>query len=205
MGKKWTAIYASICEIVFNETGVKLESEYCLISAGANLNLPNSFNQRFHTDGDYKLDNLIIHFYIGDVCEKNGPHELVPWSNKSFPTYANFIFGRLSGKLKTSCLTGKSGQIIIRYSNLWHRGTSNTSKVPRYAGTFVMAKKAVVTEIDGQSLNQKLGVIQSNGFKPTNFGRAYEIFSCRFGFVLGLTRFLSSLRQKSFWLSLSNL
>ena len=204
LGKKWEPIFASICEIVFNETGVELESEYSLISAGANLNLPNSFNQRFHTDGDYTLDNLIIHFYIGDVCEANGPHELVPLSNKSFPTYANFIFGRLSGKLKTSCLTGKSGQIIIRYSNLWHRGTSNTSQESRYAGTFVMANKALLNKVSGQSLNQKLGAIQSNGFKATNFGRVNEVFSCRFGFALGLARFLLSLRKKSFWLSLCN-
>ncbi|MDC0444475.1 phytanoyl-CoA dioxygenase family protein [Alphaproteobacteria bacterium] len=198
LGNDWKKIFKEISEIVFDETGWDINAEYTLVSAGANINLPKSFNQRFHIDGSYNLENLVIHYYLDDVDESNGAHELVPFSHETVPTFANLVFKTIFGNLRAKKLPGKAGTVIVRYSRTWHRGTQNHSSNTRIAGTFVLVKKHE-SEILEHSPSQKFGLVQPNGFKTGLPHRCYEIFCCRLSVALNAMRFCKSLSQRSFW------
>ena len=58
--------------------------------------------------------------------------EYVERTHKKYISYFDYLILRFKGKFKKKSLSGlKKGNIVLRDSNLWHRGTKNNMKVPR--------------------------------------------------------------------------
>lgn len=100
-----------------------------------NTNRPGSTRQSFHMDdGLDALDYLIINIPLVDVNETNGSTEIVPGTHRT-----QFSFSKLKEVLKVQRplrMNMKSGSAFIRYASLWHRGTPNRSKAPRFMLSF---------------------------------------------------------------------
>jgi len=96
-------------------------------NVGCNMNLPKSAPQHYHVDGLFLEPFLIINTAVVDTDISNGAIDVLPKTHKRFYKFSRFMFERLD-KLTTRVPLGQ-GDVLIRHSNLWHRG------MPNYSGT----------------------------------------------------------------------
>jgi hypothetical protein len=108
--------------------GKALGEEAALLSWGGNLNIPGSAYQPPHTDGLMDLRHLIVNVPLGVVDETNGSTELYPGSHVRRMSYKEFRrdFGKSAIRVNSGI-----GDVVLRFPNLWHRGTPNRSARPR--------------------------------------------------------------------------
>jgi hypothetical protein len=105
-----------------------LGKDYKIIGFGGNANLPGSRYQPAHKDGLLGTDFIAINIPLGKVTEHNGSTEVWPGTHQEKLTVSQFnAVRRRSVRLNSS-----PGDVIIRYSNLWHRGTPNRSAEVRF-------------------------------------------------------------------------
>ena len=101
---------------------------YKIIGLGGNANLPGSTYQPAHMDGVQGTDFLVVNIPLGKVTEQNGSLELWPGTHKE-----NLTVSQFNSKPRQSARVNSSpGDIAIRYSNVWHRGTPNRSSEVRF-------------------------------------------------------------------------
>jgi ectoine hydroxylase-related dioxygenase (phytanoyl-CoA dioxygenase family) len=99
------------------------------IRATMNYNLPGSVAQHYHIDGLYTDDFVICNVAVVDTTINNGAIDVLPGTNRAFLPYWKFAVHRtqrLSERLEMA-----QGDVLIRKSNLWHRGMPNRSQEPR--------------------------------------------------------------------------
>ena len=96
---------------------------------GGNLNLVNSKQQLFHTDGKWNPRMIVFNIASMDITSENGPIEIIESSHKFDIPYWKLLLN--SSKLKKKKINLKKGEILIREHRLWHRGTTNKSKENR--------------------------------------------------------------------------
>jgi Phytanoyl-CoA dioxygenase (PhyH) len=94
-----------------------------------NYNLPGSVPQHYHIDGLYTDDFLICNVAVIDTTRHNGAIDLLPGTNREFLPFWKYAFHR-SYRLSTR-IEMEQGDVLLRKSNLWHRGMPNDSKTPR--------------------------------------------------------------------------
>lgn len=100
-----------------------LGTDYKVVGFGGNANLPGSRYQPAHMDGWLDTDFLVVNIPLGKTTEENGSTEVWPRTHHEKMTISEF-----NGKPRESVrLNASPGDIIIRWSNLWHRGTPNKS------------------------------------------------------------------------------
>jgi len=140
-------------------------------NVGGNLNLPGSVAQHYHTDRPFTNDFLIVNTAIVDNDLVNGATDVLPGTNKKFYPFWKFVLGRVARG--TTRLPMNAGDVLIRTSNLWHRGMPNHSMVPR--------PMAALTWEDGGSYNEDPFKVNEgkitffpNWFRPTKLGRLRE-------------------------------
>jgi hypothetical protein len=104
-----------------------LGKDYKVIGFGGNANLPGSRYQPAHMDGVRGTDFLVINVPLGQVTESNGSTEVWPGTHKEKLNISQFNAVRR----KSVRLNSSPGDAIIRYSNLYHRGTPNKSNEVR--------------------------------------------------------------------------
>jgi|SRR5271165_478272 len=100
-----------------------LGKDYKIVGFGGNANLPGSKYQPAHMDGWLDTDFLVVNIPLGKVTEENGSTEVWPRTHQEKLTISQFN----SVRRESVRLNASPGDIIIRYSNLWHRGTPNKS------------------------------------------------------------------------------
>jgi hypothetical protein len=93
--------------------------------ARVNWNLPRSSAQHWHMDGTFVSDFMICNVAIIDVDVSNGPTEVIPGSHRRFYPYWRFVAERRA-RLSTP-VPLRRGDVLVRTSTLWHRGTANRS------------------------------------------------------------------------------
>lgn len=98
-------------------------------NVGCNFNLPGSHTQHWHLDRPYKRNFLIINVAVVDSTVENGATEVIPGTHKEFYKYTRFVRERV-GKRGVRVPLNR-GDVMIRDSNVWHRGTTNHTSVPR--------------------------------------------------------------------------
>jgi hypothetical protein len=100
-----------------------LGKDYKVVGFGGNANLPGSRYQPAHADGWGGTDFLVVNVPLGMVTEHNGSTEVWPRTHQEKLTVSQFN----SVRRESVRLNSSPGDVIIRYSNLWHRGTPNRS------------------------------------------------------------------------------
>lgn len=105
-----------------------LGKDYKIIGFGGNANIPRSKYQPAHKDGWLGTDFLVVNIPLGKVTEDNGSTEVWPGTHKEKLTISQFNSVRRSSVR----LNSSPGDVVIRYSSLWHRGTPNKSSDVRF-------------------------------------------------------------------------
>jgi len=154
---------------------------------GGNLNLSRSYNQHFHTDSTFENKFIIINIATESVDKSNGPLEIAIGTHRKKTPYWKFIFQRQ----KTKKIILSQGDILIRKSELWHRGTRNNSENARLLLGLTLKKNKKKKEIN-LNKNNKIKIC-SNFFDHNFFGKIEEIIYIRFKYIYVLLRFIKSL------------
>lgn len=94
-----------------------------------NMNLPGSRLQEMHQDYPPAEEKIKFNVVLVDTTPANGATELVPRSQGDHYTYRTLH--STGAAHTTQMLTGKPGDVVIRFGTLWHRGTVNSSAEPR--------------------------------------------------------------------------
>lgn len=166
-----------------------LKTDSCNVVIGGNVNLPGSINQHWHSDSNFDENWLIMNFLIDDFTNFNGATEYVEKTHKKYISYFDYLILRIKGKFKMKSLSGmKKGNIILRDSNLWHRGTKNNMNFPR-AMLSISFYKSEVDKI--------FSAREQVGFYDNWFGngrRWIEILYVFFPFIYSLKRVFMSLK-----------
>jgi len=147
-----------------------------LLSMGGNVNLPGSGFQPIHVDGDMDASYLAVNVPLGDVDETNGSLEVYPGSHLqkiSLRQFKRQYHSHSGVRVPTN-----SGDIIIRYPNVWHRGTQNRSSHPRFMLAFTFGPPSASKTVSVAATSVK-GEFSSNYFARSTSGYAKEIV-CRY-------------------------
>ncbi len=124
-----------------------------LAQAGGNLNLPGSILQDYHIDGAFDARLTILNVCLVPTDASNGATQLVPASDATRLSYWRFVRDGWAARAVRPAL--QPGDVIIRPTNLWHRGTPNHSARPRPMAGLIWAPQPpgtaapVVSELDG--------------------------------------------------------
>lgn len=155
--------------------------------AGGNLNLPNSKNQFFHTDGKWMPRMIIVNIATSKIELSNGPLEIIEKSHLKNLNYWKFVLKILF--LNKKKITMDTGDILIREHRLWHRGTRNYTKENRemIGLMFIRKPNKVQTNYD---LNLS---IKSNVFGINLKERIKEYLFIYFRPILFLYKFFISM------------
>jgi ectoine hydroxylase-related dioxygenase (phytanoyl-CoA dioxygenase family) len=138
------------------------------VRATINYNLPGSVAQHYHMDGAYQDNFLICNVAMVDTHVTNGAIDLLPSTNRQFYPFWKYAIQRkyrLSRRVPM-----EQGDVLLRKSTLWHRGTPNTSTVarPMMAITF--------GEVSAPQGDPFLGAVDfyANWYATSPFGRLRE-------------------------------
>ena len=113
--------------------------DYKYVTCGGNLNLPNSTIQKIHYDSN--VPNLIINIPLVEVNKHNGAMGIVPSSKSNKKNTLKFYIRRNYKKLIR--IDSNLGDVILRFTNTWHRGNTNFSNNPRIVLSFILRKKSI--------------------------------------------------------------
>ena len=162
-------------------------------NVGCNFNLPGSYIQHYHADRNFTNHFMILNVAVIDTVIENGAMELIAGTHKKFYPYWKFA---LENPKKNSIrMPMKQGDIIVRTSNVWHRGMPNKTSQPRPMVAF--------TWEDGGSKHEDPFAVEGgqikfrpNWFRPTKFGRIRETMFVKVPLTYSTFRFVSSLYGK---------
>jgi Phytanoyl-CoA dioxygenase (PhyH) len=140
-------------------------------NVGCNFNIPGSHAQHYHTDRTFAREFIIANVAVVDTVVENGAIDLVPGTHKRFYRYKDFVIER-PHRNNTRVLT-KRGDVMVRSSNVWHRGMPNRTSVPRAMLAFTWEDGGSMHDdpfnIDGGKIK-----FLANWYTPTAMGRLRE-------------------------------
>jgi ectoine hydroxylase-related dioxygenase (phytanoyl-CoA dioxygenase family) len=98
-------------------------------NVGCNFNLPGSHTQHWHIDRPFTRDFMIANITVVDTTVKNGATDVIPGTHKKFYKYTRFVMEK---RYRDGVqLITNQGDVVVRSSNVWHRGMTNHSTSPR--------------------------------------------------------------------------
>ena len=154
MGQAGRGLIAAFREAGLEDTIRSLAGEPAeLMQAVGNLNVPGSCTQDFHMDGGFDRPILIANVCLVPTTARNGATELVPESHLTHLSY--WRFARDGWRKRVIAPQLQPGDVLIRVSTVWHRGTPNHSAVPRPMASFAYVPSRLVpddahcTDLDG--------------------------------------------------------
>ena len=164
-------------------------------NVGLNYNLPGSQTQHYHTDRPFTGEFMIANIAVVDTVIENGAMELIPGTHRRFYKYTKFVLERLSRDGKRVPM--KRGDVLIRSSNVWHRGMPNRTSVPRPMLAFTWEDGG---NDQSDPFNADEGKIRflPNWYKPTKLGRLREQVFVKVPAVYSTLRFARSLYDREY-------
>jgi len=138
---------------------------------GGNLNLPGSHPQHYHTDRPFNKSFIIVNTAIVDITNENGATEVLPGTNTRFYPYWRFVLNRAARSPLRVQLN--AGDVMIRTSNLWHRGMPNRTNTPRPMAALTW-EDGGSTSVNPFAENGGQVTLFPNWFRPTKLGRLRE-------------------------------
>jgi ectoine hydroxylase-related dioxygenase (phytanoyl-CoA dioxygenase family) len=164
-------------------------------NVGLNFNLPGSHTQHYHIDRPFAREFMIANVAVVDTVIENGAIELVPGTHKRFYKYTQFVLERRHRDGVRVPLN--RGDVLIRSSNVWHRGMTNRTSIPR--------PMLAMTWEDGGSnepdpFSAQGGIIRflPNWFRPTRVGRLREQLFVKVPITYSALRFARSLLDSEY-------
>jgi len=139
---------------------------------GCNLNLPNSVVQHYHVDSNFLQEFMIANVAVVDTEIANGAIELVPGTHRQFYKFWRFAVERQ--QRNGVRIPMKQGDVLIRSSNLWHRGMPNRTSVPRPMVALRFVERGNVAVADPFHEGDGSIAFHENWFRPTLLGRLRE-------------------------------
>jgi len=140
-------------------------------NVGCNFNLPGSHTQHWHLDRPFDQEFMIANVTVVDTTAENGATDVIPGSHKRFYKYTQFVLERI-GRNNKRIITNR-GDVVVRSSNVWHRGMTNLTSVPRPMLAFTW-EDGGNSEPDPFSFNEGKIRFLPNWFKLTPMGRLRE-------------------------------
>jgi hypothetical protein len=98
-------------------------------NVGCNLNLPGSVTQHYHVDSAFLREFAIVNVAAVDTNAANGAIDVIPGTHRRFYKYWRFALERPYAHAVRVPL--EPGDVLIRTSNLWHRGMPNRTRAAR--------------------------------------------------------------------------
>jgi ectoine hydroxylase-related dioxygenase (phytanoyl-CoA dioxygenase family) len=161
----------------------------------ANYNLPGSHNQHAHTDRGFSRHFMIANIAVVDTDLKNGAMEVIPGTHDRLYKYTEIVLGRMHRKAVRMLVS--QGDVVVRNSNLWHRGMTNHSDHPRPQLSFTWEDGGSDApdpfHLDGGKI-----AFYPNWFKPTPIGRLREQLFVKVPLAYSALRFTRSLLDKDY-------
>lgn len=139
--------------------------------AGCNLNLPHSVAQHYHVDGTFSGAFMIANVAIVDTDLANGAIDMLPGTHKRYYKFWQYGVRRLYRR--TTRISMKQGDVLVRISTVWHRGMPNHTAVGRPMLAFTWEAGGSPTEdpfmIDGGKIT-----FRQNWYRSGFVGRLRE-------------------------------
>jgi ectoine hydroxylase-related dioxygenase (phytanoyl-CoA dioxygenase family) len=162
---------------------------------GANYNLPGSHAQHGHTDRGFSRDFMIANVASVDTNIVNGAMEVIPGTHTRPYKYTEIVLGRLQRNAIRMLVN--QGDVVVRNSNLWHRGMPNNTANTRPQLYFTWedggSKEPDPFNVDGGKIR-----FFPNWYKPTPLGRIREQIFVKVPFTYAALRFARSLIDKEY-------
>jgi hypothetical protein len=161
-----------------------------LPNVGCNLNLPNSVAQHYHADRNFTDHFMIANVAVVDTDLANGAMDLVPGTHKKFYKFWRFALERPDrGSIR---LPMKQGDVVVRTSNVWHRGMPNHTAVARPMLAFTWEDGGSTRE-DPFKVEDGNIVFRQNWYRPNLAGRLRERTFVAAPITYSAYRFVTSL------------
>jgi ectoine hydroxylase-related dioxygenase (phytanoyl-CoA dioxygenase family) len=161
-----------------------------LPNVGCNFNLPHSVAQHYHADRNFLDHFMICNVAVVDTTIENGAIDMIPGTHKKFYKYWRFAMER--AYRGSTRLEMKQGDVLIRTSNVWHRGMPNFTAQPRPMLAFTWedgGSKAA----DPFQANDGGITFRTNWYQPTALGRLRERTFVAAPITYSTYRFVTSL------------
>jgi ectoine hydroxylase-related dioxygenase (phytanoyl-CoA dioxygenase family) len=142
-----------------------------LPNVGCNFNLPNSVAQHYHADRNFLDYFIIANVAVVDTDVENGAIDLVPGTHKKFYKFWRFAVERPHRASKR--IPMKQGDVLVRTSNVWHRGMPNRTAVARPMLAFTW-EDGGSTRDDPFKVEDGKIVFRQNWYRPNFLGRLRE-------------------------------
>ena len=159
-------------------------------NVGCNYNLPNSVTQHYHADRDFTRAFMIANVAVVDTTIENGAMEIAPGTHKKFYKYWRFAVER--PHRNSLRLPMKQGDILVRTSNVWHRGMPNRTAVARPMVALTWEDGGSLQDDPFRAEDGKI-TFRPNWFRPTRLGRIRERVFVSVPASYSAYRFVSSL------------
>jgi hypothetical protein len=133
---------------------------------------------------------MVVNVAAVDTTIENGAIDVLPGTHRKFYKYWRFAWER--PYKNTTRLPLAQGDVLIRTSNLWHRGMPNMTSVPRPMLAFTLGEKPGEEGRD-PFLNGEKITFEANWYKEDFFGQLREHTFVKAPFTYNAYRFVRSL------------
>jgi hypothetical protein len=159
-------------------------------NVGCNLNLPKSVAQHYHVDSAFTQDFMVCNVAVVDTDLENGAIDVLPGTHRKFYKYWRFALEK--PYRNSTRLPLKQGDVLVRTSNLWHRGMPNFTAVPRPMVAFTWEDGGSVHDDPFRIGDGKIA-FHANWYRPNLLGRLRERTFVAAPFTYSAYRFVRSL------------
>lgn len=161
-----------------------------LPNVGCNFNLPHSVAQHYHADRNFLDYFMIANVAVVDTSIENGAIDMIPGTHRKFYKFWRFAMERASRGSKR--IEMKQGDVLIRTSNVWHRGMPNFTDAPRPMLAFTWEDGGSTKPDPFKAEDGKI-VFRTNWYQPTTLGRIRERTFVMAPITYSAYRFVTSL------------
>ncbi|MEO6238916.1 MAG: phytanoyl-CoA dioxygenase family protein [Vicinamibacterales bacterium] len=161
-----------------------------LPNVGCNFNLPHSVAQHYHADRNFLDYFMIANVAVVDTTIENGAIDIIPGTHKKFYKYWRFAVERAARGSKR--IEMKQGDVLVRTSNVWHRGMPNFTNAPRPMLAFTWEDGGSTEPDPFKTDDGEIG-FKTNWYQPTMLGRMRERTFVAAPITYSAYRFVTSL------------
>jgi hypothetical protein len=159
-------------------------------NVGCNFNLPKSVAQHYHADRNFLDHFMIANVAVVDTTIENGAIDMLPGTHNKFYKFWRFAVERVSRR--STRIEMKQGDVLIRTSNVWHRGMPNFTDAPRPMLAFTWEDGGSTQPDPFKAEGGKIAFRQ-NWYRPTAIGRLRERTFVAAPITYSAFRFVTSL------------